>query len=64
MAVAVSVHVGKGAMGQTGGYELPLTMVAALALAATGPAGTAWTASSRGASPGGSSCSPWSAPHP
>ncbi len=38
MAVAITVHAEKGAMGQKGGYELPLTdMVAALALAMTGP---------------------------
>ncbi|MDQ6949888.1 MAG: DoxX family protein [Actinomycetota bacterium] len=38
MAVAVAVHSDKGAMGQKGGFELPLTdMIAALALAATGP---------------------------
>jgi len=38
MAVAVSVHKENGAMGLKGGYELPLTdLVAALALAATGP---------------------------
>lgn len=38
MAVAVAVHADNGAMGQKGGYELPLTdLVVALALAATGP---------------------------
>ena len=38
MAVAIAVHAENGAMGQKGGYELPLTdMVAALALALTGP---------------------------
>jgi putative oxidoreductase len=38
MAVAIAVHSDKGAMGQKGGYELPLTdMVAALTLAMTGP---------------------------
>ncbi|HEX3621751.1 MAG TPA: DoxX family protein [Acidimicrobiales bacterium] len=38
MAVAITVHSEKGAMGQKGGYELPLTdMVAALTLAMTGP---------------------------
>jgi len=38
MAVAVCVHAENGPMGLKGGYELPLTdMVAALALAATGP---------------------------
>lgn len=38
MAVAITTHADKGAMGQKGGYELPLTdMVAALALAMTGP---------------------------
>jgi putative oxidoreductase len=38
MAVAVAVHMENGAMGQKGGYELPLTdLIASLALAATGP---------------------------
>ena len=38
MAVAIASHLEKGAMGQRGGYELPLTdMVAALTIAATGP---------------------------
>jgi len=38
MAVAIAVHAENGAMGQKGGYELPLTdLVAALALALTGP---------------------------
>ncbi len=38
MAVASAVHSDKGAMGQKGGYELPLTnMAAAVALALTGP---------------------------
>jgi putative oxidoreductase len=38
MGVAVAVHSDNGAMGQKGGYELPLTdMVAALALALAGP---------------------------
>jgi putative oxidoreductase len=38
MAVAIVVHSEKGAMGQKGGYELPLTdLAAALALAITGP---------------------------
>jgi len=38
MAVAIAVHSDSGAMGQKGGYELPLTdLVAAVALAITGP---------------------------
>jgi putative oxidoreductase len=38
MAVAIVVHMENGAMGQKGGYELPLTdMMAAFALAITGP---------------------------
>ncbi len=38
MAVAIAVHSDSGAMGQKGGYELPLTnMVTALALAVGGP---------------------------
>jgi putative oxidoreductase len=38
MAVAIAVHSDHGPMGQQGGYELPLTdLVAALALALTGP---------------------------
>jgi len=38
MAVAGTVHLDNGPMGQKGGYELPLTdMIAALALALTGP---------------------------
>jgi putative oxidoreductase len=38
MAVAIAVHSDSGAMGQKGGYELPLTnMVTALALAIGGP---------------------------